>query len=175
MDDADEVLGLREAAAHWLVGRGIRQWQPGEIDLPTIRAQIEAGEWFLLRRIDGVLAALRFLWSDPLFWGEQPEGAGYVHGLVIDRRHAGKGLGAGALRWAEERARTAGRAYLRLDHAADNPRLAEYYRGQGFIVRGRREFDAWGPVFLVEKLLDAGDEGTCARKTPEAEGLRGST
>jgi GNAT superfamily N-acetyltransferase len=86
---------------------------------------------------------------------------------MIDRRHAGEALGAAALRWAEERARAAGRPYLRLDHAADNPRLARYYRERGFVERGRRQFDAWGPVMLVEKVL--------TRKTPEAEGLRGST
>ena len=54
-----------------------------------------------------------------------------------------------------------------LRHAADNARLARYYRELGFVERGRREFDAWGPVTLVEKVL--------TRKTPEAEGLRGST
>jgi len=26
------VLALREAAAAWLAGRGIRQWEPGEPD-----------------------------------------------------------------------------------------------------------------------------------------------
>ena len=173
-DDADELHALREAAARWLVGQGVRQWQPGEVDIRTIRRQIEGGEWFVHRRTGRLLAALRFLWSDPLFWGEQPDDAAYVHGLVIDRRHAGEGLGAGALRWAEERARTAGRTYLRLDHAADNARLARYYRERGFIERARREFDAWGPVLLVEKSLDAGDELSRTRKTPETEGRRGS-
>ena len=90
-----------------------------------------------------MLVALRFLWSDPLFWGEPSDDAAYVHGLVIDRRHAGEGLGAAALRWAEDKARAAEKPYLRLDHAADNARLARYYRERGFVERGRREFDAW--------------------------------
>jgi ribosomal protein S18 acetylase RimI-like enzyme len=74
----------------------------------------------------------------------QPEDAAYVHGLVIDRRHAGQALVATALRWAEERARAGGRTYLRLDHAADNVRVARYYRERGFIERARRDFDTWG-------------------------------
>jgi ribosomal protein S18 acetylase RimI-like enzyme len=167
--DAEALYDLREAAARWLLGRGLRQWLPGEVDVRTIRGQIEAGEWLLHRRGGNPVVALRFLWSDPFFWGEQPEDAAYVHGLVIDRRSAGEGLGAAALGWAEERARTAGRMYLRLDHAADNTRLAEYYRERGFIERGRREFDAWGPVSLVEKHV------TRTRKTPEIDDLRGST
>ena len=57
--DAEELHALREAAAQWLVDRGIRQWQPGEVDVGTIRAQIEAAEWFVHRRTARVLAALR--------------------------------------------------------------------------------------------------------------------
>jgi ribosomal protein S18 acetylase RimI-like enzyme len=166
--DAEDLHALREAAAHWLVARGIRQWQPGEVDIQTIRRQIKDGEWFVHRRTRGVVAALRFLWSDPEFWGKQLDDAAYVHGLVIDRRSAGEGLGAAALRWAEERARAAGRSYLRLDHAADNLRLSEYYRELGFLERGRREFDAWGPVTLVERQV------TWTRKSPEVDDLRGS-
>jgi ribosomal protein S18 acetylase RimI-like enzyme len=164
--DAEDLLALREAAARWLVERGIRQWFPGEVASGTIRQEIQAGEWFLHRRAGGVHVALRFLWSDLFFWGDQPDDAAYVHGLMIDRRHAGEGLGAAALRWAEARARAAGRTFLRLDHAADNPRLSRYYRQRGFIERGRREFDAWGPVALVEKVL--------TRKAPEVDDLRGS-
>jgi ribosomal protein S18 acetylase RimI-like enzyme len=166
LGDAEELHAMREAAAQWLVGQGIRQWLPGEVDIGTIGQQIEAGQWFLHRRNGRVRVALRLLWSDPQFWGEQSDDAAYVHGLMIDRRHAGEGLGAAALRWAEDRATVAGRTFLRLDHAADNARLARYYRERGFTERGRRESDVWCPVTLVEKAL--------TRKTPEVDDLRGS-
>jgi ribosomal protein S18 acetylase RimI-like enzyme len=177
IDDANALSDLREAAARWLVGRGIRQWLPGEVRATTIREQreqIEAGDWFLHRQRGAPVVALRFLWSEPLFWGEQADDAAYVHGLVIDRQLAGGGLGAAALGWAEETARAAGRTFLRLDHAADNVRLARYYRERGFIERGRREFDVWGPVTLVEKLLGADGQDRRTRKTPEVDDLRGS-
>ena len=166
LGDAEELHALREAAAQWLVDRGIRQWRPGEVDVGTIHAQLAAGEWFVHRRARRVVVALRFLWTDPDFWGRQPDDAAYVHGLVIDCRHAGEALGAAALDWAGDRARAAGRPYLRLDHAADNARLARFYRELGFVERGRRQFDAWGAVTLVEKPL--------TRKTPEVDDLRGS-
>ena len=156
VDDAPHLHALRESAARWLEERGIDQWHPGEVGLATFRAQIAAGEWFV-DRLDGtVRAALRLLWADPEFWGARPDDAGYVHGLVIDRRHAGEGLGASSLRWAEAQTRAAGKTYLRLDHAAHNVRLARYYRELGFVERGRREFDAWGPVVLVEKAVGGG-------------------
>lgn len=174
LGDAEDLHTLREVAAQWLVDRGIRQWRPGEVDVRRVREQIESGEWFLYREAGAVLVALRFLWSDPSFWGVQPDDAAYVHGLVIDRRHAGEALGVRALRWAEDRARAAGRTYLRLDHAADNTRLARYYRELGFVERGRREFDLWGPVTLVEKPLEPAVGGVRTRRTPEVEDLRGS-
>jgi ribosomal protein S18 acetylase RimI-like enzyme len=152
-EDAPGLHALREAAAQWLQERGIDQWRPGEVDRATFSMQIAAGEWFVDRLGGSVRAALRLLWTDPQFWGAQPDDAGYVHGLMIDRRHAGEGLGAASLRWAEDQARAAGKTYLRLDHAADNGRLARYYRERGFVERGRRQFDDWGPVMLVEKPL----------------------
>jgi GNAT superfamily N-acetyltransferase len=56
---------------------------------------------------------------------------------VIDRRMAGQGLGARLLEWAELRARTAGRPFLRLDCLETNDRLRRYYRDRGFSEAGR--------------------------------------
>lgn len=51
-------------------------------------------------------------------WGPQPPDAAYVHGLVIDRNHAGLGLGRALLDWAGQQARQAGRSQLRAWTAA---------------------------------------------------------
>jgi GNAT superfamily N-acetyltransferase len=180
--DAHDLHALREAAARWLQERGVDQWRPGEVDRATFGAQIAAGEWFVDRLGGSVRAAVRLLWTDPQFWGARPDDAGYVHGLMIDRRHAGEGLGAASLRWAEEQARAAGKTYLRLDHAAGNGRLARYYSELGFAERGRRVLDARGPVVLAEKPLGDGrdrfqhatKEPASRAKTPEVIDLRGS-
>jgi hypothetical protein len=68
------------------------------VALSTFRTQIAAGEWFLDGSGGGVRAALRFLWADPQLWGEQLDDAGYVHGLMIDRAHAGERVGRGVAR-----------------------------------------------------------------------------
>lgn len=150
-EDARSLLALREEAARWLRERGIDQWRPGEVGPATFAAQIAAGEWFV-HRVDGaVRGALRLLWADPRFWGPRPDDAGYVHGLVIDRDHAGQGLGVRLLDWAGTRTREAGRAFLRLDCAADNEQLRSYYRRLGFEDRGRRRVGDWSPVMLFEK------------------------
>jgi ribosomal protein S18 acetylase RimI-like enzyme len=166
--DAVALLALRDAAARWQVGNGIVQWSPGEVGLDEVDTQIAAGEWLVLRGLDGgantvgisggnnadVRAACRLLRSDPAVWGEQSDDAGYVHGLVIDRACAGAGLGRRLLDLVAERVRGSGRQFLRLDCVEGNPRLRSYYRELGFREVGRREFDnRWDPVVLFERGL----------------------
>lgn len=152
--DVQRLRDLREAAAAWMRGQGIRQWEPGEVSDAQIQAQIDAGEWFVHRSDGGIQGGLRLLWSDLEVWGDRSDDAAYVHGLVIDRRFAGDGLGGRLLDWAEQRARHAGRSYLRLDCVETNVRLRQYYRGQGYREVGRRDpGDGWWPVTLFEKLV----------------------
>ena len=152
VSDTARLLELREEAAAWLVQRGIRQWQPGEVGAEEIGAQIHAGEWAVHRRDGTIQGALRLLLADPAFWGERPDDAAYVHGLVIDRHMAGQGLGGGLLDWAERRTRSVGRSFLRLDCSETNERLRSYYRDRGFADVGRRDpgHGRWA-VTLFEK------------------------
>jgi RimJ/RimL family protein N-acetyltransferase len=81
--------------------------------------------------------------------------AGYVHGLVIDRRQgAGTGLGAHLLDWGGEQGRRAGATVLRLDCVEHNAGLRRYYARLSFREVGRREFqNGWHAVTLLEKRL----------------------
>ena len=156
--DAPALLGLREAAAAWLAAGGVRQWEPGEVGVDDVRAQAAAGEWHVLREGADPVAALRLLWRDEEVWGPQPPTAAYVHGLVVDRREAGRGLGAGLLRWAEDQARAAGRVLLRLDCGEDNAELRRYYAEQA------SGWSASGPSATT------GTTSSCSRRTWESSG-----
>lgn len=152
--DAEILLDLREAAAAWIRGKGVRQWEPGEVTVEQIRVQIAAGEWFVHRPGGEIAGALRLLWSDPEVWGGRSDDAAYIHGLVIDRRFAGEGLGGRLLDWAAQRARDAGRPFLRLDCVETNDRLRRYYRDRGLREVGRRDFPGpWHGAVLFEKPL----------------------
>lgn len=136
------IVALRDDCGRWLASRGIDQWAPGEVALADVRDQVGRGEWFLVRDpAHDLLATVRFLWADELFWGPQPPVAGYVHGLAVARPAAGRGLGAAVLRWAEARALSAGRDLLRLDCAAHNAGLRAYYTRQGYAEVGVIDFD----------------------------------
>ena len=157
--DATAIVALRDAAAHWQQERGIRQWSPGEVRAEQVREQVRAGQWHVVRddAVGGLRAALRVLDADLDVWGRREDAALYVHGLVVDRALAGRGVGAALLRWVEDRARSCGARWVRLDCAASNARLRGYYVGRGFTAVGGRSFDdGWEPVVLLERAVRTG-------------------
>ena len=77
--------------------------------------------------------------SDGFFWPDAPEGESlFVHELAAARRLKGRGAAAAMLDRAKATASERGRAYLRLDCAADRPKLCRFYEGYGFHRVGRR-------------------------------------
>ena len=92
-----------------------------------IGEQVARGDRHVLRNRARIDAALRFLRSDPYIWGRDETPAAYVHGLMVDRNAAGRGLGEAMLHWAADRGRAEGAHLLRLDCAESNPPLRAYY------------------------------------------------
>jgi GNAT superfamily N-acetyltransferase len=153
--DVDELVGLRDRVARWLVERGIQQWQPGEFSVARMRTWVDRGDVYVHRREGRIVAAVAVLEKDPDIWGDQPADAAYVHLLMVDRAHAGAGLGAAALSYAEGRARDLGAHRARLDAVASNPWLRRWYEDRGYEVVGSRSFEDPGPFgsLLFEKPL----------------------
>jgi len=147
VDDAETVADILEDAAVWLWGRGIRQWVPGTGDDAALAARIARGEVYLARHGGDPAATLTLQWRDEETWGPMPDDAGYVHGLAVRRLYGGRGLGRALLAWAEDRARAAGRAYLRLDCMAKNAALRAYYEGAGFTERMDVPHDDWSALY----------------------------
>jgi ribosomal protein S18 acetylase RimI-like enzyme len=148
--DADGVFKMLEAAAEWLLARGILQWIPGQIQMDWLRERITRGEVYVAT-LDGMLAgSFRLIWSDQPTWGTQRADAGYVHGLVINRAFAGQGLGLRLLERAERLVAAAGRPYLRLDSM--NDALIAYYMRAGFSLVGGKRWDHGAP-HLFEKRV----------------------
>lgn len=152
--DARALHRLRRDLEDWLRSREIDQWVPGEVREDEIASQIARGEWHVLRNGAAIDAALRFLPTDREIWGEDDATARYVHGLMVDRAAAGRGLGEAMLRWAAERSAAEGAELLRLDCGESNAALRAYYRDRGFTEVGRKDFDhGWFSVALFEKAI----------------------
>lgn len=154
--DAGAIHRLRRQLEDWLEAKGIEQWKPGEVGEQDIAAQISDGEWHVLRDSTlGIAAALRLLWEDREVWGNDAAQAVYVHGLMVDRRAAGRHLGEALLQWAADQGRVGGARTFRLDCGESNAALRSFYRQRGFEEVGRRDFDhGWFSVTLFEKQLE---------------------
>lgn len=151
--DAQSIYALRVAAQQWMSERGVDQWQ-GEVSLARVQRQIAREEWYVAPHADGLAGALRLLWSDPDLWPADEKRAGYVHGLMIDRSHAGRRLGEQLLGWAEAHAAAAGATVVRLDCVDRNVRLRRYYAELGFREVGHKDFPRpHQDVVLLEKAI----------------------
>ena len=139
-DDVDAIHALRRSLEDWMAANGTVQWPQGSLPRERIAAQVDAGEWHVVRDGAGLVATVRLLWSDPDFWGDDDTPAVYVHGLMVDRGHTGEGLGTALLDWAAERGRAAGAGLFRLDCRTTNPVIRAYYEAYGFTAVGQRDF-----------------------------------
>lgn len=156
--DAAAIHALRRTLEDWMAQRGIDQWPPGSVPAERIAAQVAAGQWWVVRDAAGLLGTVRVVDTDPEYWGEDDASALYVHGLMVDRRASGTGLGRALVEWVGQRARNAGATWLRLDHRASNPHLDDVYRSWGFEpvrLTDRPGFD----VVLMQRAAGRGDPG----------------
>lgn len=148
-EDAEAIHRLRRSLEDWMVARGVAQWLPGSMPVGRIVDEVADGQWHVVRDAEvGIAGALRLLWSDEPFWGPGQPPAVYVHGLMVDRRRSGHGIGTALLDWAAARGRDAGVGLFRLDCRTTNPALRAYYEGYGFAVVGRADFPTFSATLL---------------------------
>lgn len=155
--DLPEIMRLIRERIAWMDRVGIRQWNVTDYERAYPKnhyeGQIKQRSFYVLDRAEGEgLAGAAALLEEDERWtdvGEVP--AFYVHHLVTDIRASG--AGRMILTWAEELARQRGKTRVRLDCAANNPRLNRYYEEQGYRLAGTWEE---GPYVgnLREKRLE---------------------
>lgn len=163
--DLPAVVALRDEAARWLASRGIEQWAPGERTVEQLRGWL--GDLYVLRRDGTVVASVALRDHDPDVWPRPPVHgrAGYLHLLIVSRRHAGQRLGDAVLAWAEAELVRTGRDLARLDAVAANPALQRWYAARGYVAWDTVEVPGLSPVVRREKALaGAGPPG--AHGTP---------
>lgn len=148
----DALVVLRDQVAEWLLGHDIQQWLPGEFPTARMQAWVERGDVFVHRRDGRIVAVVAVLNEDLEIWDDDREDAGYIHLLMVDRAHAGVGLGDAALAYAEEQVRERGGRVARLDAVASNAELRRWYQARGYRVVGSRAFDE--PELFDSVLLE---------------------
>src|SRR5690625_2455092 len=157
--DGPTIVALRDHLARWQQRHGIDQWKPGELNVRLIEIEADAGQWFVVRDRQAMVATARVTNADPHTWGARGQDgrAGYLHGLMVHRDFAGQGVGSAVLAWVEQFVTDCGRDSVRLDWLAHNRALRAYYRRHGDLDRGVNDFGGdrqWRPVARFEKPLE---------------------
>ena len=151
-EELETVIEILNAAANWLLSKGIDQWQPESFSRTSIAERIKRGEVYLAKQDDQAIGTITLQWSDRFFWVDDDTRAGYIHKLAINPAYTGMGLGRKMLEWAEQTTKSAGSGTLRLDCMFENPQIRKYYEDAGFKYAGEVRGVGWRAA-LYEKLL----------------------
>jgi GNAT superfamily N-acetyltransferase len=133
-DDIEEVATLWNRSAAWLRSKGLDQWQY-PVKWENIRRTVADGTCWLVTSGEGqTIGTITVEYTADPYWlpSDDPDDALYIHRMVVDDGARGSELGSALLDWAAQRARKAGKSWLRLDAWKSNPALHKYYLDRGF-------------------------------------------
>jgi GNAT superfamily N-acetyltransferase len=153
-EDVDKILSLIVDLSAWLETIGILQWS-NSYPRHLIEDDIKARRVFVVRDKDEIAATVTLSEKMDSYWTDFPASAIYLHRLAVRRTDSGKCLGSRLIHWSENKVKTDGISFLRLDCHESNLRLREYYSTLGFRFRGVRHDANFNIDFaLFEKDLN---------------------
>jgi len=160
-DEVDSAFGLVLERMRWMDMKGIRQW--------NVTGYIERfpHEYYAERQRIGQLYVLADSTTERIVcvgvikpdcdrWIEEGwkdiESALYLHNLASAPDCPG--AGAFFLAEAEDLAKSMGKAYFRLDSAADNAAINDYYDKRGYVVVGTCRHGLYNGLLRQKSLSD---------------------
>jgi GNAT superfamily N-acetyltransferase len=150
-DTTNALVILREIS-EWLIEKNMPLWNPDDfINGKFVRS---IGDGNLCTAYIGTepVAAMVLQWSDPAFWPNSIGNSGFIHKLAVKREFAGKGISRQFIDWAKDEVRSRNRSFLRLDCAADRPKLCNIYEELGFLRIERRMVGIYDIAFYELKV-----------------------
>jgi ribosomal protein S18 acetylase RimI-like enzyme len=158
MRDLERFSGILTEVARWLTVRGEPLWHPDELSPVALLESYRIGEMRLGWLAHEPVAAMVLQEEYRLFWPGVPPGESlFVHKLAVVRRYGGYGLSYSMLDAGRDLARATQKAYLRLDCAADRPRLRGLYESYGFRCVGEGRVGPFDTAFYELSLAPASE------------------
>lgn len=139
LDDLETIVAWRREVTDWIHSKGSDQWDNtglsrAEFERRMIRS-IKANEtWMAVDDDDNPVGTIAIdLVPDEGLWTDEELGRAYIiHRMMVPRSHAGRGIGARMVEFAESLARRHGREKLVIDVWNSNKNLHRYYEKIGF-------------------------------------------
>ncbi|MDQ0208727.1 GNAT family N-acetyltransferase [Alkalicoccobacillus murimartini] len=140
-------------AAEWLSDEDKKMWELQGLTIESILINYKINELFMAFSNGEAVGTIILQTEDLLFWpNETKNDAFYIHKLAVRRKFAGLGVSSGCLNWAKEKAIHENKSFLRLDCAADRPKLCFFYEKHGFKKKGRSMVGKYDTVFYEYKV-----------------------
>ena len=148
-----ELLPVLRASALSFEQRGLPMWTQDSLTPERLNAQYARGQGYLGWLEGQPVAGMILIQKDSHFWPDDPAGeALYLHKLAVHPGWQGHGLGAQMVAAAILKTRAAGRPWLRLDTAAERPKLRAVYEAQGFQLVREGQMDGWPAAWYELKV-----------------------
>lgn len=130
----EEIFALILDNARWLKSLGVNQWPEEWIQnqKDSIFSSVSGG-YFYAYFVGETLAAVVELRTEPQeLWAFDPSKAFYIYKLAVARPFKGEGVGRLIINEIINWAKAQSLSFVRLDCAAGNAKLQEYYKSLGF-------------------------------------------
>lgn len=148
-----ELTRVLQAAAQELGGRGEPLWPLETLEPAALQAAYPQAEMYVGFQDGEATAGIILLTDDPLFWPDvRPGESLFRHKLAVVPAFQGSGVASAMLSFARARARTHGKRYLRLDFAAERPKLRAFYERHGFRRSGERTVEGFDAALYERKV-----------------------
>ena len=133
-DEVGLFASILREGAEWLQQQGQEMWTPDQLTVERLLKQNAIHEMFIGYANGEPAAAMIIQETDRMMWPEQsndPDSL-YLHKLCVRRAWAKTGCSTAMIEWAKEEVRRRNKTFLRLDCAADRPKLCAFYERHGF-------------------------------------------
>lgn len=156
-NQVDEFCSILKEVALWLESIDQKMWGVAQVAREHVLEEYSIDEMFL-GYWHGIPAATMVLQeADDHFWPSANQGDSlFLHKLSVKRSFAKQGLGTQMIRWAKNEAIRRQKRYLRLDCAADRPKLCSFYESFGFVKVREQLMGKYPTAFYEMELLTVG-------------------
>ncbi len=132
--DAPAISTILTEATSWLKERNQPLWSVEMFTIPKVMKDLTEYYYYVAEDDGVVVGSFRFQLEDPEIWPEiSRDDSAFLHRLVVRRSQAGRGVARQMILYAQQLTQNANRRFLRLDCAADRPKLRSIYENSGFV------------------------------------------
>ena len=135
LNDLDEIFRLYEQAIDFQKTKTSNVWLGFSREM-VINEIKERRKWKIVMG-NKVACVFTTIFSDPIIWKEKNvDPSIYIHRISTNAEFRGQGFVKAIVNWCKANAPETGIKYIRLDTAANNPGLVNYYQKCGFTYLG---------------------------------------